>query len=129
MGTELIFGGAIVNGREFPFIRITVSAHSKITNKFHKTIRQVVADTLFPSGFRKREWKRVRSVAYVKDWRWKWLRIIPKELRIKNLDLEIAGGLKADFFGYWREKVKAHDEPLNLLNPSPTENNSTKSET
>jgi hypothetical protein len=116
------FEGAIVGGKEFPFIRITVASQAKILKKFKPSFWGAIAEWLWPERNNLRMWKKVRSIAFVKDWKWKYLRIMPKELRCKELNLNEAGGIKADFFAYARAKANEHDAPLLSLSPSKTEN-------
>ena len=118
----------MINGRRFVWKRITLAMQYKISKKFSPTRWQAIGDWLRSNAARKylklnpdttrldlikngliktdrkeriRDWKKLRSIAFVRTGTWKWLGIIPVELRIKNMD-ENAGGLKADFSDDWR---------------------------
>jgi hypothetical protein len=111
-----------IGGKQFPFIRVTVSKQSEIIKMFQLGLFAGLAHILNPSGDNRRMWKRVRSVAFVKDWRWKYLRIIPEELRCNEVSLRQAGEIQASFFEYARAEVNAHDQPLRSQTSSKTEN-------
>lgn len=120
------FEGAEINGKQFPFVRVTVAKQVKIIKKFKPTIFNAIAERFFPEGNNKRMWKRVRSVAFVKDWKWKYLRIVPKELRCSEISINMVGGLEARFFAYVREMVKEHDGQLLSATYSKIESEPTK---
>jgi hypothetical protein len=126
---EKPFDGARINGKEFPFVRVTVAKHKKICKKLNITMREAVLMHIASAGNKMREWKKIRSVAYVKTGLWKWMRIVPKELRCSQLDLDTAGGLKADFFDYVWTKVREHDRHLLSVKGSQIESAPKKSKT
>ena len=101
-----------IGGKQFQFIRVTVSKQSKIIKVFHLGLFAGLFHILNPSGDNRRMWKRIRSVAFVKGWGWKYFRIIPKELRCNEIALRQAGEIQASFFDYARAEVNAHDLPL-----------------
>lgn len=105
------FDGAEINGKQFPFARITIAHQPKCIKKFSPTIVSTLRERCFPQTNNLRMWKRVRAVAFEKDWKWK-LGIIPKELRCSEIGLKEAGEIQARFFDYLQEMVKGHDEPL-----------------
>ena len=113
-----IFEGAIIGDKQFPFVRVTVAKQAKIINKFKPTIINSICQWLWPERNNLRMWKRVRSIAFEKDWKWKFFGIIPKELRCSEMSLKQAGELQADFFALVGETVKGHDAPLLSLNSS-----------
>jgi hypothetical protein len=123
--SDPVFEGATINGKQFPFVRVTVAKQSKIISKFKPTLRGIIAQSLFPSSQNKRMWKKVRSVAFVKFGLWK-IGVIPKELRCSEMQLKLAGELQASFFGYVAVEVKGHDEPLKTVRDSQTEINQAK---
>lgn len=110
-----------VGGKQFQFVRITVSKQARIIRKFQRSLLAGLAHIMDPAGDNGRAWRKVRSVAFVKDWKWKYLRIVPKELRCSDMSLKQAGELQASFFVYVAEEVKAHDLPLLSQNLSKTE--------
>ncbi|MBE3139046.1 MAG: hypothetical protein IMZ53_00520 [Thermoplasmata archaeon] len=122
---DAVFEGATINGKQFPFVRVTVTRQAKIISKFKPTLRGIIANSLFPSSQNKRMWKKVRSVAFVKYGLWK-IGIIPKELRCSEMQLKLAGELQANFFGYVAAEVKGHDEPLSAVRGSQTETSPAK---
>lgn len=126
--TDELFEGAEINGKKFPFVRVTPASHARILNKLKPTIREIIAQSLFRSSSNKRAWKKVRSIAFIKTGTWKWCRIIPKELWCSDIPLRLAGGIQADFFAYVKAEVNAHDALLNSVMPSKTESELKKSE-
>jgi hypothetical protein len=123
-----IFEGYQIGEKKFPFIRVTVAGQAKVVKRFRTTFRDLFSKTLFPHSANIRMWKRLRSVAFVKNPLWKYLRIIPKELRCSEMNLKTAGELQARFFVIVGEIVKGHDAPLLSLNPSQTANKEAKPE-
>jgi hypothetical protein len=112
-----------IGGKQFQFVRITVSKQAEIIRKiFRRKLFVGLMHILDPAGDNGRSWKKVRSVAFVKDWKWKYLRIIPKELRCSELSLRQSGELQASFFDYVAAEVNAHDAHLNLQTLLKTEN-------
>jgi hypothetical protein len=120
------FEGAEINGKQFPFVRITIAEQGRIAKRLRGTFRDAVSNIFFPHRGYLRMWKKVRSIAFVKNWQWKYLRIIPQELRCSQIDMKIAGELQVSFFGYIRGTVSAYEEFLKSLNPSPIETNKEK---
>lgn len=117
------------NGKQFPFVRVTVAKQAKVINKFKIPVWNILFKiycAFTPARNNLRMWKKVRSVAFVKSGLWKYLRIIPKELRCSEMQLKLAGELQASFFGYVEAEVKGHDAPLLSLKGSPIENNKAK---
>jgi hypothetical protein len=115
-----------IGGKPFQFVRITVSGQARIIRKFSRSLYAGLAHIVNPAGDNSRQWKKVRSVAFVKDWKWKYLRIVPKELRCSEISLKQAGELQASFFGYVAAEVTAHDLPLISQTLLKTENEQTK---
>jgi hypothetical protein len=145
----------LINGKEFEFIRVTVTKQVEIAKKFKMSL----IDTVIESGYitrrkkfldanpnieitekelmdlglirvdvkaNKKAWKKIRSVAFIKTGLWKYLRIIPKELRCSQIQLKQAGELQASFFDYVGAEVKAHDTPLNSAQSTQIENKEAK---
>lgn len=112
--TNPAFEGAEINGKQFPFIRVTIASQKRIADKFMPSRLSLFLDRHFPERLIFRMWKRVRSVAFVKDWKWKYFRIIPKELRCSEIGLKSVGEIQASFFVYVAETVSAY----NLLSSS-----------
>lgn len=100
MGNDPTFEGAEINGKQFPFVRVTVASQKRIIDRFNPSRLALFIDRHFPEGRTIRIWKNVRSVAFVKDWKWKYLGIVPKELRCSEIGLKSAGEIQASFFGY-----------------------------
>jgi hypothetical protein len=95
-----LFEGAELNGKRFPFVHITISSQAKIMRKFFPTLRDVMLKRLRPETQLLRHWKKLRSVAFVKSGSWKWMGIIPHELRIDVIKPEEVKKIDADFFRY-----------------------------
>ncbi len=74
-------------------------------------------------------WKKTRAMAIKKPFVWKWLRIVPKEFRCKNIDKKTAGGIQANFFSYYQVEANAYDEQFKILSSSPTESGNSDSKT
>ena len=172
---DKLFEGAVIDGKEFPFVRITIANKSKmqrkifslstidfiVSNLYLKKIKKEIAysksvgmtdeDITIQSNTENsflmnrinisliglwkqrrneseafRLWKRVRANAFQKNFAWKWLRIIPKELRNSQIAFNIAGGLQVDFFGYFKAIVKEYEKQLSSLKVSPTAKDNTK---
>jgi hypothetical protein len=128
MTQEPGFEGAEVGGKRFPFARITVAAQPKIIRTFRPTVIAALREKYFPQTNNLRMWKKVRAVAFVKDWKWKYLGIIPKELRSSEIGLKESGEIQASFFVYLQGMVNGHDAPLLSAIDSKTVNEPTKSE-
>jgi hypothetical protein len=99
------FEGARVNGREFPFVRVTVTGSATILKKFNPSLCKIILQLISfqwarPSGKDKRWWKKLRSVAFVKTGLWKWFRIVPKELRCSEITQHEAWEIEESFFVY-----------------------------
>ena len=122
------FEGVEISGKQFPFVRVTIARQAEIIKKFKPTIIGVFAQSFSPERNNQRMWKKVRSVAFVKDWKWKYFRIIPKELRCSEIKIQQAGELQASFFSYVGEAVKGHDEPLRFVTLSKIGSEPTKSD-
>jgi len=120
------FNGAEINGKKFPFVRVTIAKQERIIQQFKPTIRTAFMERWRPEGNNKRMWKRVRSLAFEKTGLWKWLRIVPEELRCSNMSLKLAGELQARFFSSVAAEVKEHDEHLRSANLLPTANTPAK---
>ena len=105
------FEGAEINGKQFPFVRITVSQQKSIINRFKPTVLGILFEKYFPQTINQRAWKRTRSIAFEKDWKWKYFGIIPKELRCSHMGLKQAGEIQADFFSRLWATVQGHDAP------------------
>jgi hypothetical protein len=125
--TDKTFEGAEIDGKQFPFVRVTVANQLKIINRFKPTLYGAFIQRFFPERNNLRMWKRVRSIAFEKTGLWK-IGIIPKELRCSEMSLKQAGEIQASFFALVKEIVAAHDAPLVSLNKSLIENKETKSE-
>ncbi len=120
-----LFQGAEINGKQFPFVRVTVAKQHEILKKFRPKLRDAFSQRFRPETNNSRMWKKVRSLAFVKDWKWKYFFIVPKELRLSQISLKLSGEIQANFFDYVAAEVKGHDAPLNSLNPSRTETSPT----
>jgi len=121
-----LFQGAEINGKQFPFVRVTVAKQAKIIKRFNPGFFGRMMQILFPLRNNLRMWKRVRSVAFIKTGSWKYLRIIPKELRSSEISLKLAGELQASFFSYVGVEVEGHDKPLLSVTGLKTVNELTK---
>jgi hypothetical protein len=124
MSPESTFEGLEIEGKQFPFKRITLSHQAKIIHKLKPSYIEAIFLWLFPWKRNKRMWIRVRSLAFEKGWKWKVFRIIPKELRCSHIPISIAGGTQADFFKRVEVEVKGHDKPLISLDTSVTPSSS-----
>ena len=116
------FQGAKIGDKEFPFVRITIAKQAKYIKRFQTGLFTKFCEIFFSAKNNTRMWKRVRSLAFVRDWKWKYLRIIPKELRCSEISLRLAGEIQASFFDYVREEVTAHDKRLLSVTGLKTEN-------
>ena len=123
---ESKFEGAEINGKQFPFVRITVSKQLEILKKFKPKARDILFQRFKPETNNSRMWKKTRSVAFVKGWKWKYFFIVPKELRLAQMGLKLSGEIQADFFAYVGAEVKGHDEQLNSVSHSKIESSPAK---
>lgn len=149
------FEGVELNGKQFPFVRITESMQPKIIKKITKTNWRAVLYNFWKQKARikyiadnpkatykdlileglvyssvyqsKREWKIIRSVAFQKNFLWKWFGIIPYELRCNVIEIRKAREIKKKFDNYLTETTKGQDEQTNSLNNLPTESIKQKS--
>ena len=113
---DILFEGAVIEGRAFPFIKVTLSGHAKIMRFFYHggflgQLRYSTHLLFFPSRSVIREWKMFRSIAFKKNFTWKIFRIIPKELRIKSFNLRDYKVIKKSFFEYSVERGIVFVEP------------------
>jgi hypothetical protein len=120
------FEGAEVDGKRFPFIRISVAMEPKLIKKFLPSTIDAVLNKLFPLTANMRAWKKVRRIALQKDWKWKYLGIIPKELRCSNIKIQVAGGIQADFFAYVTTNHEEFKKLFDSVNNSQTTSESAK---
>jgi hypothetical protein len=122
------FEGAEINGKRFPFIRVSVANEPKIINRFlpHWPYIGRILDHYFPLTANKRAWKKVRRIAFEKDWKWKYFGIIPKELRCSEIKIQVAGGIQVDFFAYVAEARKEFSELIPSVNNTRTVTESIK---
>ncbi len=140
--------GAAVGGKFFPFVRVTPNSQARIMkkmritrlealafrarlkkqNKMKLSIFEVAILERFERTQSRLEWKRVRSVAFIKNFTWRWFGIVPKELRCSNIEVSSTGGIQADFFKYFTGQVEEYRKPLEILKPSPTPVSPKKSE-
>jgi hypothetical protein len=153
--TDETFEGVEISGRLFPFVRITESMQPKIVKKITKldwrallwnrwykkdrikyikdnpqaTYKDLVKEGLvYISVYHaKREWKIIRSVAFEKDFLWKWLGIIPYELRCNVIDVRATRGIKKKFDNYLLEMTKDQDVQTNSSSNLPMESKEAKS--
>jgi hypothetical protein len=119
---ETLFEGAEINGKQFPFVRITIAEQAKIAKKFKPRFRNAITSVLFRETEKMRQWKRTRSVAFVKNPAWKYLGIIPIELRCSQIEMKLTARIEARFFEYVGETVKEYNELLAFVTPSKIEN-------
>ena len=119
--SDELFEGAEINGKQFPFVRITIAEHAKIVKKFKPRFRDAISKVFFPENETVRTWKRVRSIAFVKTGLWKYLRIIPVEFRCSEISIKQVGEIQASFFSYVREAGKGSNELLAFVTPSKIE--------
>ena len=127
MNDEL-FDGAVVDGKRFPFIRVTVANEPKLIRRFRPSTFAALLDKYFPLTANARSWKKVRRIAIEKDWKWRYLRIIPKELRCSQIKIQVAGGIQADFFAYCARNRKEFSALFDSANSSQTGTASVKPE-
>lgn len=128
MSNEPTFEGAEINGKQFPFVRVTIASQKRIIDRFNPSRLAIFLDEHFPGGRMIRVWKHVRSVAFVKDWKWKYFRIVPKELRCSEIGIKQAGEIQASFFVYVAAIVNEYRSLSNSAMTGLTEKQSTKSE-
>lgn len=107
--------GIEIGGRFFEFVRVTISAQSKIIKRFDPSAFEFIKQKMNPSMNNLRMWKKVRSIAFVKTGLWKYLGIVPKELRCDQISLAKAGEAQASFFEYVAREVNDHDGHLKQL--------------
>lgn len=131
MSNEL-FEGATINGKQFPFVRITVAGGARINKKLNPTlcgtiIQLITFQWLRPASVNIRWWKKLRSIAFVKTGLWKYLRVVPKELRCSNILLREVSEIEKSFFDYAGVKASARGVLFISAKDSQTENNNQKS--
>ena len=152
--TDELFEGAIIGEKRFPFVRVTESSQPRIVKKISKSNYRALIFNWFtrkkreqyirlhPSAVMgdlvkeglvyfsvyqsKREWQTIRSIAFQKDFFWKWFKIIPKELRCKNIEIRVAREVKKKLDAYLMETVKEQEGQSALLKNSQTENSGQK---
>ena len=145
-----IFEGAIIGDKRFPFVRVTESMQPKIVKRITKlnwravlwnwwyekkrikyiadnpnaTYKDLVLEGLaYSSPYQqKREYKIIRSVAFQKNFLWKWFGIIPYELRCNVIETKDSRPIKKKFDNYLLETTKEPDEPIDSSNDLPTGN-------
>jgi hypothetical protein len=151
--TEAIFEGAEIAGKQFPFITVSIDSVITVAKKFHpywfeiiynfakqkKRIAYLKANpgakysdlvrlglVYFSIKTGRREWKNFRSVAFVKTGLWKWLRIVPKELRCNNMNPRYAEEVKKNFQLYFSGKANASSVSSVSVDNSETKNEAIK---
>jgi hypothetical protein len=152
--TDELFEGAIIGEKRFPFVRVTESSQPRIVKKISKPNYRALIFNWFTRKKReqyirlhpnavmgdlvkegliyfsvyqsKREWKIIRSIAFQKSGLWKWLGIIPKELRCKNIEIRVAREVKKKLDAYLMETVKEQGAQSGSLISSQTENKDQK---
>ena len=113
------FEGAVVDGRKFPFIRLTVTSSAKTLKKLLPPLFNF-RDVFNKSGIKKRWWIKVRGIAFQKNIAWKLFGIVPHELRCSVIRPEKAEEIEIDFFVYAGVIVKEYERLLLSANPSLT---------
>jgi hypothetical protein len=127
---DAVFEGATINGKQFPFVRVTVAGGARIVRRLNPTISGVIFQFISFQWMRSsaadmRWWKKIRSVAFVKNGLWK-VGIVPKELRCSEILLQDAWGIEKCFFDYAEVKVNAHGVLFISAKDSQTEINQEK---
>jgi hypothetical protein len=101
---ERPFEGIIVHGKKFPFRRLTISETAKILRSFipgfFKSSFIIIVTLFSPFKEDKRWWKKVRSVAFKKNFTWKYFGVVPKELRCSVMLQKEAEAAEESFFVY-----------------------------
>jgi hypothetical protein len=123
------FEGAEIDGKQFPFVRVTIAQQGKIIRGLFKPrFRDLFSMAFRPESEKKRIWKRFRSTAFIKSGLWKWFRIIPRELRCSTILINQAEEIEARFFAYAAEKGIVFNPPSTSAKNSKTENEPIKSQ-
>jgi hypothetical protein len=145
-----IFNEGKPNEKRFPFVRVTESQQPKIVkkltrvnwrafiynkwnekkrNKYISEHPEATYKDLLKEGLvylsiyqSKREWKIIRSVALEKNLLWKWVGIIPKELRCNVIQVKDAREIKKKFDNYLMEVTKEPYERTDSSKDSPIGN-------
>ena len=176
--TNETFEGVELNGKLFPFVRITESMQPKIAKKitkldwrailwnkwFEKERKKYITEhplksydelvkkhneenpknpvnnlyfqykDLVKEGLvyvsvyhAKREWKIIRSVAFQKNFLWKYFKVIPYELRCNVIDVRATREIKKKFDNYLLAMTKDQDGQISSSNNLPIENKEAKS--
>jgi hypothetical protein len=153
--TDDLFEGVELNDIRLPFVRVTESMQPKIVKKLtrqnwravlfnlwqqkarNKYIKEhpkatykdlVIEGLVYSSVYQsKREWKIIRSVAFQKNFLWKWLGIIPYELRCNVIETKKAREIKKKFDNYLVETTKEQDEQISSSSNSPIKSKEEKS--
>jgi hypothetical protein len=129
--TDKTFEGITVGGKKFPFVRLTINSTAILLKKlrpgFWRSIGVVAATIINPQSNKKRWWKQIRSVAFVKTGAWKYFGIVPRELRCSVMLQKEAEAAEESFFAYALEIVREFNKPSNSVKVSQTENNNLKS--
>jgi hypothetical protein len=102
----------IVGGKKFEFAEITFAAQAKIEKL------QNIPFWVRKSKRTKYLWNKICRTAFKKNFLWKYLRIIPSELGFDNIAIDEFGGIQADFFAYYAEKLTKFSEQRKRLDAS-----------
>ena len=152
--SDELFEGAVINGKEFPFVRITESMQPKILKKLSRldwrallynlwkqkkrveyvknnpnaTYKDLVKEGLVYISIyhNKREWKIIRSVAFEKNFLWKVFGIIPYELRCNVIKVQDSKDIKKKFDNYLMEATQEPEGQIVSSEGSETKNNNPK---
>lgn len=113
------FEGAEIDGKRFPFVRLTVNGFAHMSKKLQPTLLSVLISAFFPAKKKKRWWKKVRAAAFVKRGSWR-IGIVPKELRCSVMLQKKAEEIEESFFRYAGVPVQEQKEPSASANPTQT---------
>lgn len=107
-----------IGTREFSFTRITLARQEQIEAKLvnrkqHKRFQKI---------FNRLYWRKFCRLAFVMDFKWKYLGLVPNELKYSNVSLKDFGGIQAAFFGYYGAIAKELGEQFKSFGNSGTQN-------
>ena len=116
------FDGAVIGNKQFPFRPLTVTQSRKVLRhlmmpNLPRRVKNVILNAFARTGMKKRWWKQVRSVAFVRTGLWR-VGIVPKELRCSVILDTKTDEIENDFFVYAKVIVQEYERLLNLFSPS-----------
>lgn len=114
--SEEIFEGAEINGKKFPFKRLTISSSAKMVKILMPSFYQSLKNIFFSYNQKKYWWKKVRSAAFERRGLWRF-GIIPRELRCSVVEPKKAEEIEESFFVYAPEIVRECERLSKYRNP------------